>query len=104
MGGRFHVPHDLVASFAVFGRVGIALDLFFYLWVIWLGFWFIKSAKEWKSRAMFVGLIGPPVINPLKMVVPLHAFTIWWVELSMNILCLLASAAADEGPGPPSVE
>lgn len=91
--GRFHVPHNFVTSFTEFGRVGIAIDLFFYLWVTWLGLWFVKSADDWVSRAMIVGFIGPLAINPLKMIVPRYAFAVWWVELLMNLLCLLASVA-----------
>ena len=90
---RFHVPHSFVTSFTEFGRAGIAIDLFTYLWVVWLGLLFVKSAEDWVSRALFVGFIGPVAINPLKMLVPRYAFVVWWVELLMNLLCLLASVA-----------
>ncbi len=69
------------------------MDLFFYLWVAWLGLWFVKFEDDWLSRAIFVGFIGPLAINPLKMIVPQYAFAVWWVELLMNLLCLLASIA-----------
>lgn len=90
---RFRVPHDFVTSFAVFGRFGLAMDLFFYVWVTWLGLWFIENSNDWVCRTMFIGFIGPIAINPLKMVAPHYAFVVWWVEFLMNLLCLLASVA-----------
>jgi hypothetical protein len=82
-----------VTSFTLFGRAGSAIDIFIYLWGTWLGLLFVKTADDWKSRALFVGFIGPVAINPLKMLVPRYAFVVWWVEVLMNLLCLLASVA-----------
>lgn len=91
--GRFHVPHHFVTSFTVFGWWGVVLDLFFYLWVSCLGLWFIKTSNDWASRVMFIGFIGPLIINPLKMIMPGYVSPIWWIELLMTLLCLLASIA-----------
>ena len=82
-----------MTSFTEFGQVGLYLDLFFYLYVAWLGILFVRSASEWIYRAMWIGCIGPPVMNPLKMLIPRYASVVWWVELFMNVVAILASVA-----------
>jgi hypothetical protein len=93
LSARFHVPHNFVVSFKEFGRAGAAIDLFFYLVVTLIGISFVKAAGNWLDRALFVGWIGPVVLNPLKMLVPRHASVVWWINLVLNLVFCLVSVA-----------
>jgi hypothetical protein len=88
---RFHVPHDLVMQHGVFGWVGWAIDLLVYLGVTFLFFTFVTSTRDKVEMALFIGGLGPSVINPARMLVPKYTSSIWWVELCLTLLCLVTS-------------
>jgi hypothetical protein len=90
---RFHVPHNLVASFEVYGKAGGLIDLLIYLFMTWLLIAFVKSAHNWIDRILFASWIGPVVVSPIKMIVPQYCFVIWWIQLFMTMVFLLASIA-----------
>ncbi len=90
---RLEVPHHFVASFDLFGRAGVAIDLCIYLYVAWLGFLFVRLARDWLERVWVGGWIAPIVINPLKMLIPRYSYMVWWAELFLAIVFFLATVA-----------
>jgi hypothetical protein len=88
---RFHSPHDLVMQHGVFGRAGWAMDLLVYLGVTFLLFAFVTSTRNKIEMALFVGGIGPSVINPARMLVPKYTSAIWWVELCLTLVFFVTS-------------
>lgn len=89
---RFHVPHSFVMKHAFYGQAGWAIDLICYISVGLLLIGMVRSTRDTVEVVLFVGWVGPVVINPLKMLVPGHASIVWWVELGMGLVFFLASA------------
>lgn len=90
---RFHIPHNLVMHHTLPGRAGWAIDLFVYLGVTFLLFAFVTSTRDKIEMALFVGGIGPFVIDPARMLVPQYASAIWWVELCFTLVFFVTSIA-----------
>ena len=88
---RFHIPHNLVMHHALSGRVGWALDLFVYLGVTFVLFACVTSTRDKVEMALFIGGLGPFVINPARMLVPKYTSAIWWVELCLTLVCFVTS-------------
>jgi hypothetical protein len=88
---RFDIPHDLVMQHEVFGRVGWAMDLLVYLGVTFVLFVFVTSTRDKVEMALFIGGLGPSVINPARMLVPKYTSAIWWVELCLTLGCFVTS-------------
>jgi hypothetical protein len=86
---RFHIPHDLVIPHGVFGRVGWAMDLLVYLGVTFVLFALVTSTRDKVEMALFIGGLGPCVINPARMLFPKYTSAIWWVELCLTFVCLV---------------
>jgi hypothetical protein len=95
---RFRVPHYFLLKYDLFGSsgfgsVGWAVDLFAYAVVAYLVFSLLESASGRVEKALFIGLGGQFLINPVKMLVPRHASTIWWIELCLMVMCVVSSVA-----------
>jgi hypothetical protein len=88
---RFHVPHNLVMHHALSGRPGWAMDLFVYLGVTFVLVGFVSSTRDKVEMALFIGGIGPIVINPARMLVPKYTSAIWWVELCLTFVFFVTS-------------
>jgi hypothetical protein len=88
---RFHVPRDFVIQHALPGRAGWTLDVICYVLVSILMVEMVRSAGEKVEMAFFIGLIGPIVINPLRMAIPRYTSVIWWVEVGLEIVLFLSS-------------
>jgi hypothetical protein len=91
---RFQVPHNLIGSFAVYGRADRILDLFFYLFMTYMLVMFLRSANDAIGRILLASWIAPIVINPLKILLPMYCSTIWWLQLLMRIAFFVVSIAA----------
>jgi hypothetical protein len=89
---RFLVPHYLVMSFAAYGRVGRIIDLCVYL-LIWMLAILVKSARNTIERAWWICWIGPILLNPLKILIPIYAYIVWWAELFLTLIFFLATIA-----------
>jgi hypothetical protein len=90
---RFEVPQHFVTSFDLFGRAGVAIDLCIYLYVVWLGFLFVRLARDWLERVWVACWIAPIVINPFKMLIPRYSYLVWWAELFLALVFFLATIA-----------
>ena len=88
---RFHIPHDLVMQHEVFGRVGWTMDLLVYLGVTFVLFALVTSTRDKVEMALFIGGLGPSVINPARMLFPKYTSAIWWVELCLTLVCFVTS-------------
>ena len=69
------------------------MDLFVYLGVVFVLFAFVTSTRDKIEMALFIGGIGPFVINPARMLVPKYTSAIWWVELCFTLLFFVTSIA-----------
>jgi hypothetical protein len=88
---RFHVPHDFVMQHGVFGRAGWAIDVFCYTALVLLLIAMVRSTRDKVEMALFIGWVGPVVINPLRMAIPEYTSSIWWVEICLQMVFILAS-------------
>jgi hypothetical protein len=88
---RFHVPHDFVMQHVVFGRAGWAIDVFCYIALVLLLIAMVRSTRDKVEIALFIGWVGPVVINPLRMAIPKYTSRIWWVEICLQTVFILAS-------------
>jgi hypothetical protein len=88
---RFHVPHDFVMQHGVFGRAGWAVDLFCYIAVVLVLIAMVRSTRDKVEIALFIGWAGPIVINPLRMAIPEYTTSIWWAEICLRSIFILAS-------------
>jgi len=93
MSTRFEVPRHFVTSIAVFGRAGVAIDLCIYLYVAWLGFLFVRLARDRVEKTWVACWIGQIVINPMKMLIPRYSYLIWWTELFLALVFFMATIA-----------
>jgi hypothetical protein len=75
----------------VFGRVGWAMDLLVYLGVTFVLLVFVTSTRDKVEMALFIGGLGPSVINPARMLVPKYSSAIWWVEICLTLVCFVTS-------------
>ena len=69
------------------------MDLCIYLYVGWLGFLFIRLARDRVERVWVACWIVPILINPLKMLIPKYSYTVWWAELFLTLVFFLATVA-----------
>jgi hypothetical protein len=90
---RFHVPHYFLINHGVFGGIGWAVDLFVYGVVAYLVLSLLESASDRVEKAAFIGLGGPFLIDPVKMLVPRYTSAIWWIELCLMVMCVVSSVA-----------
>ena len=90
---RFRVPHYFLISHDLFGSVGWAVDLFVYSAVAYLVFSLLQSTSDRVEKAVFIGLGGPFLINPVKMLVPRYASAIWWTGLCLMVISVVSSVA-----------
>lgn len=88
---RFHVPHDFVMQHRVFGRAGWAVDVFCYIVVALLLIEIVRSTRDRVEIALLIGWAGPFVINPLRMAIPEYTAQIWWAEICLQTVFILAS-------------
>ncbi len=91
---RFHIPQHFAVGFEPFGRAGLALDLFCYIAISGMAAEIVRSTRDRLAILLFVGMMGPFVINPLKMLLPQQASLIWWVELCLHATFFVTSIAA----------
>jgi hypothetical protein len=104
---RFHVRHYFLVKHDLFGGVGWAVDLFVYSVVAYLVLSLLESANDRVEKAAFIGLGGPFLIDPAKMLVPRHTSAIWWIELCLMVVCVVSSVAMllrSKPDIPPSVD
>jgi len=73
---RSHVPRYYSIQHALPGRAGWTLDLICYVLVSILMVEMVHSAGEKAEMAFFIGLMGPIVINPLRMAIPRYTSVI----------------------------
>jgi len=88
---RFHVPHGFVMQHGVFGRAGWAIDVFCYIALVFLLVAMVRSTQDKVEIALFIGWVGPVVINPLRLAIPQYTARIWWAELCLQTVFILAS-------------
>jgi hypothetical protein len=88
---RFHIPHHFVANYELFGRFGWAMDLLLYIGIVFLLFGFVTSTRIKIEMALFIGWVGPIVINPARMFLPRYTSEIWWVELCLTLVFFMTS-------------
>ena len=88
---RFHVPHDFVMQDGVFGHAGRAIDVFCYIALALLLVAMLRSTRDKVEIALFIGWVGPVVINPLRMAIPQYTARIWWAEICLQTVFILAS-------------
>ncbi len=88
---RFHVPHGFVMQHGVFGRAGWAIDVFCYTALVLLLIAIVRSIRDKVEMALFIGWVGPVVVNPLRMAIPEYTSSIWWVEICLQTVFVLAS-------------
>ena len=63
---RFNAPHYILIRHDLFGSIGWAVDLFVYSVVAYLVFSLQESASDRVEKAVFIGLGGPLLINPVN--------------------------------------
>ncbi|MGA2897111.1 MAG: hypothetical protein ABSE27_05895 [Acidobacteriaceae bacterium] len=90
---RFKVPHDFFNNSAVFGSAGRYIDVFSFLGFVAVFLVIFISTSDRLEKSLILALLAPTVINPLKMLLPAYAATIWWVELGCILVFFLASLA-----------
>jgi len=88
---RFEVSQHFVTSCDLFRRAGVAIDLSMYLYVVWLGFLFVRLARDWLERVCVACWIAPIVINPFRMLIPRYSYLVWWAELFLALVFFLAT-------------
>jgi hypothetical protein len=88
---RFHVPHDFVMQHGVFGRAGWAIDVSCYIALTLLLAAMVRSTRDKVEIALFIGWVGPVVINPLRMAISEYTARIWWAEICLQAVFILAS-------------
>lgn len=88
---RFHVPHDFVMQHALFGRAGWVIDVFCYTALVLLLIAMVRSTRDKVEMALFIGWVGPVLINPVRMAIPEYTSWIWWAEISLQSVFILAS-------------
>ncbi len=93
MSARFEVPRHLITSFDVFGRAGVVIDVCIYIYVAWLGFLFVRLARNRMEGTWVACWIAPIVINPFKMLIPRYSYVVWWAELFLALVFFLATVA-----------
>jgi hypothetical protein len=85
---RFAIPHNLVIRHEPFGGW---IDILAYIGFPVLLVGFVTSTRDKIEIALFVGMFGPIVINPLRMLFPHHTSAIWWVEQWLLLVLLVTS-------------
>jgi hypothetical protein len=75
----------------VFGRAGWAIDVFCYIAVALLLIEMVRSTRDKVEIALFIGWVGPVVINPLRMAIPEYTSLIWWAEICLQTVFFLSS-------------
>jgi hypothetical protein len=98
---RFHVPRDFVMQHSIFGRAGLALDVFCYIAVVFVSTGMVRSTRNKAEALLFIGWVGPVVINPLRMAIPIDTSWIWWVEISLQamFICVHSNLAKSTDHG-----
>jgi hypothetical protein len=76
---------------ALSGRLGWAMDLLVYLGVTFVLFACVTSARDKVEMALFIGGLGPSVVNPARMLFPKYTSAIWWVELCLTLVFFVTS-------------
>ncbi|HEX4582523.1 MAG TPA: hypothetical protein VH139_10700 [Acidobacteriaceae bacterium] len=98
LSARFLLPHYFAikcnlfgSSGWAFGSIGWAVDIFVYMTIAYLFFSLLQSLRDKVLRGLIIGLIGPVLINPVKMLVPKYASVIWWIELCLTMMFFVTS-------------
>lgn len=90
---RFRVPEYFWVPRVFHGAAGFALDLIMYIGIAIVALGLFGSTRDRVEKLGIVACFAPTIINPLKMLFPAHAGTIWWVDLGFLLTFLLASVA-----------
>jgi hypothetical protein len=90
---RFDVPRHMVGSFVAWGRFNAAFDVLTYLPFTCFFVSLVRSEQSRAERVWLALWISPILINPLKMLIPRYSNAIWWAELFLELVFLLAAIA-----------
>jgi hypothetical protein len=90
---RLKVPHNYLIAPPLLGSAGRVLDLSTYVAMAALAICLVTETRDRLDRVLLVACFAPVVIDPLKMLLPAYAASIWWVELGCTLVFTLAAVA-----------